>query len=127
MMKKIYYTIICILCFFLLIGNVSAKTLKEVKDELARDEANRNALIKRQKEVQNNIKKSQNEITSLEEDIEKYENEIEELLVKIDELTESINNKQVEIDNLVNFLEVSDGDNVYLNLNHLLILYIEQL
>ncbi len=114
MMKRIYYTIIGILCFFLLIGNLSAKTLKEVKDELARDEANRNALIQRQKDVQNNIKKSQNEIASLEDDIEKYENEIEDLLEKIDELTENINNKQVEIDNLVNFLEVSDGDNVYL-------------
>ncbi len=114
MMKRIYYTIIGILCFFLLIGNLSAKTLKEVKDELARDEANRNALIQRQKDVQNNIKKSQKEIASLEDDIEKYENEIEDLLEKIDELTENINNKQVEIDNLVNFLEVSDGDNVYL-------------
>ncbi len=114
MMKRIYYTIIGILCFFLLIGNLSAKTLKEVKDELARDEANRNALIQRQKDVQNNIRKSQKEIASLEDDIEKYENEIEDLLEKIDELTENINNKQVEIDNLVNFLEVSDGDNVYL-------------
>jgi murein DD-endopeptidase MepM/ murein hydrolase activator NlpD len=113
-MKRIYYTIIGILCFFLLIGNLSAKTLKEVKDELARDEANRNALIQRQKDVQNNIRKSQKEIASLEDDIEKYENEIEDLLEKIDELTENINNKQVEIDNLVNFLEVSDGDNVYL-------------
>ena len=114
MMKKIYYTIIGILCFFLLFSNVSAKTLKEVKDELARDEANRNALIQKQKNVQNSINRAQNEIGSLEDDIEKYEQEIEDLLAKIDELNEEIAEKQIEIDNLLNFLEVSDGDNVYL-------------
>ncbi len=114
MMKKIYYTIIGILCFFLLINNVNAKTLKEVKDELARDEANRNALIQKQKNVQYNISRAHSEIESLEDDIERYENEIEELLEKIDELNEEIESKQKEIDNLLNFLEVSDGDNVYL-------------
>ena len=114
MMKKISYTLVSILCFFLLFDSIGAKTLKEVKDELARDEANRNALIQKQKNVQNNIKKAQKEIGSLEDEIEQYEKDIEDLLVKIDELTEEIDKKQKEIDNLLNFLEVSDGDNVYL-------------
>ena len=114
MMRKIFYTILCILCFFLLINNVSAKTLKEVKDELNRDIANRNALIQRQKDVQNSIKNAQGDISNLEDEIEKYEQEIEETLAEIDRLNEEIKSKQKEIDNLLNFLEVADGDNVYL-------------
>ena len=114
MKKNIFYTIFSILLFFVLITNVSAKTLKEVKDELARDEANRKALINKQKNVQKNIKNAQSNISGLESDIEKYEKEIEETLEKIDELNEKIDGKQKEIDNLLNFLEVSDGDNVYL-------------
>ena len=114
MMKKIFYTILCILCFFLLIGGVSAKTLKEAKDELNRDIANRNALIQKQKDVQNRIKNAEGDITNLEDEIEKYEQEIEETLAEIDRLNEEIEAKQIEIDNLLNFLEVADGDNVYL-------------
>ncbi len=114
MRKNIIKITIFILIFFLAITSVNAKTLKEVKDELARDEANRNALIQRQKNVQNSIKNAQGDISGLENDIENYENEIEVLLVKIDELTEEINNKQKEIDNLINFNEIADGDNVYL-------------
>ena len=92
-MRKIFYTILCILCFFLLINNVSAKTLKEVKDELNRDIANRNALIQRQKDVQNNIKNAQGDISNLEEEIEKYEQEIEETLAEIVKLRNSAYNK----------------------------------
>ena len=114
MMKKIFYTILCILCFFLLISNVSAKTLKEAKDELNRDIANRNALIQKQKDVQNRIKDAQGDISGLEEEIEKLEQEIEDTLAEIDRLNEEIESKQKEIDNLLNFLEVADGDNVYL-------------
>ena len=114
MRKNIYYTIFSILLFFIIITNVNAKSLKQVKEELAKDEANRNALIQRQKSVQNSIKGAQNDISGLETQIEKYETEIEELLIKIDELNEEIDNKNIEIDNLLNFLEVSDGDNVYL-------------
>lgn len=114
MMKKIFYTTFGILCFFLLFNNISAKTLKEVKDELARDEANRKALIQKQKDVQSSINRAQNDIGSMENDIEQYEKEIDELLVRIDELNDEIESKQKEIDNLLNFLEVADGDNVYL-------------
>ena len=114
MMKKIFYTTFGILCFFLLFNNISAKTLKEVKDELARDEANRKALIQKQKDVQSSINRAQNDIGSMENDIEQYEKEIDELLVRIDELNNEIESKQKEIDNLLNFLEVADGDNVYL-------------
>ena len=36
------------------------------------------------------------------------------ILIKIDELNENINSKKKEIENLLSFLQVSNGENVYL-------------
>ena len=113
-MKRFNTYIFVIICLFLFIGSVDAKSLKEVKEELARDEANRAALIQRQKNVQKNISGAKNDIKDLENEIERYEDEIEETLKEIDALNEEIDSKQKEIDNLMSFLQISSVDNVYL-------------
>ena len=115
MMKKCMRLIIFMLIIFLFVDGVSAKTLKEVKNELARDEANRNSLIKKQKNVQKNIKNAHGEIGDLETEIENYENEIEETLKRIDELDEEIDEKEKEIEGLIGFLQKSSADNMYLD------------
>lgn len=114
MMRKLYKIFIVVLCTFIFISNVSAKSLKQVKEELARDEANRTSLIQRQKNVQSNIKNAKGDISDLESQIEKYENEIDETLKKIDELNDDIDEKQKEIDNLLVFMQKAKADNVYL-------------
>lgn len=114
MKNKIKKYIFLFISLFLIMNTIQAKSLKEVKDELARDEANRNELIQKQKNVQSNISKAKNDIKDLEKDIENYENEIDDLLKKIDELEENIKDKQKEIDNLLSFLQVADNNNVYL-------------
>ena len=114
MMRKLCKIIIVVLCTFIFISNVSAKSLKQVKEELARDEANRASLIQRQKNVQSNIKNAKGDISDLENQIEKYENEIDETLKKIDELNDDIDAKQKEIDNLLAFMQKAKADNVYL-------------
>lgn len=114
MMRKICKIIIVVLCTFIFVSNVSAKSLKQVKEELARDEANRASLIQRQKNVQSNIKNAKGDISDLESQIEKYEDEIDETLKKIDELNEDIDSKQKEIDNLLAFMQKAKADNVYL-------------
>ncbi len=114
MMRKICKILIVVLCTFIFISNVSAKSLKQVKEELARDEANRTSLIQRQKNVQSNIKNAKGDISDLESQIEKYENEIDETLKKIDELNDDIDEKQKEIDNLLVFMQKAKADNVYL-------------
>ena len=48
-MKRVCKIFFVIFCLFFVVGNISAKSLKQVKDELARDIANRDALIKRKK------------------------------------------------------------------------------
>ena len=114
MMRKLCKIIIVVLCTFIFVSNVSAKSLKQVKEELARDEANRASLIQRQKNVQSNIKNAKGDISDLENQIEKYENEIDETLKKIDELNDDIDAKQKEIDNLLAFMQKAKADNVYL-------------
>ena len=90
------------------------KVFKQVKDELARDIANRDALIRRKKNVQNNIENAKDDIGDLENAIIKYEDEIDALLVQIDDLNDDISNKQKEIDNLIAFKQVAEKDNIYL-------------
>ena len=114
MMKNIYKIVFSIFCIFLMTNYVNAKSLKQVREELARDEANRAALIQRQKNVQNSINNAKGNISGLESDIDRYQNEIEDLLTKIDDLNDDIKSKKKEIDKLLSFLQVSEGDNVYL-------------
>ncbi len=114
MMKRTNKILFFIFCLFFLVNIANAESLKSLKDQLAKDEANQAALVKKQRDIQNKIKSAQNEIGNLETDIENYENEIDELLKQIDELEEDIEKKQKEIDALLSFLQVSNGDNIYL-------------
>ncbi len=114
MMKKINKTLLFIFCLFFLTCNIKAESLKSLKAQLAKDEANQAALVKKQKNVQNKIKSANKEISSLEKDIERYEDEIDDLLEQIDELEIDIEKKKKEIDSLLSFLQISNGDNIYL-------------
>ena len=114
MMKKFNKIIFILFCLFFIVSNVHAETLKGLKDKLAKDEANQAAIVKKQKDVQKRISNAKNEISTLENNIEKYEAEIDDLLNQIDELEENIKKKQGEIDSLLSFLQISNGDNIYL-------------
>ena len=114
MMKKITKTFLIVLSIFLLIDNVDAKSLKSLKDQLAKDEANMASLIKKEKETQKKIDAANKETSSLNDDIVKFQKQIEESEAKIDELNESIASKKQEIDSLLSFLQISNGENVYL-------------
>lgn len=114
MKKKLFKTIFLLFCVFFLINNSKAETLKHLKEQLAKDEANQASIINKQRDVQNKIKSAKNEISTLEKNIDKYENEIENLLKQIDELELDIKKKQKEIDSLLSFLQVSNGNNIYL-------------
>ena len=114
MRRNAFKIILLVLCVFFGMSNLKAESLKELKDQLAKDKANQASIISRQQSVRSRINSAKNEISGLEKDIEKYEDEIDELLVKIDELNENINSKKKEIDSLLSFLQVSNGENIYL-------------
>ena len=112
---KIYKKIaLVILLLFVLTPNVNAKTLRDLKNELA--------AIK-EKKSQNDSKKNltKNEINSVNANIESIrkkitdsENTIKNLTVEINELNENISKKELEIKEIIHFLQVSNGENAYL-------------
>lgn len=114
MMKYIKKILFCSLCFFALASNVNAKSLKDLKDELAKDEADKAALVAKQKEVQKKMDSISNEIGEIQDEIDRCEKEIQKSKEKIIELDAKIIDKKKEIDSLLSFLQISDGDNVYL-------------
>ena len=114
MMKKSLKILFIFLCFFSFTSFSNAETLKHLKEQLASDEANQASIEQRKKEVQSKIKAAENEISALEKNIEQYENDIVDLLNEIDKLESDISAREVEIDSLLSFLQVANGDNVYL-------------
>lgn len=119
-MRKVVYKILCIcFCIFLFTGNILAgtnnnTTLKDLKDQLAKEEAKLESIEKEKEKVEKKIKEIHDELESIAILIDKCEKEIEAAKLKIEELEKEIENKQLEIDNLINFKQISSGDNVYL-------------
>lgn len=118
MMKKVTKILFTIICTFIFVSNVFAAsdktTLKDLKDKLASDQSKVNTIAAKQKKVQQQIKEIEGELEDIADEIDSYNNQIEESKEKVEELETDIENKQLEIDNLINFLEISDGDNLYL-------------
>lgn len=116
-MKKVVLIILCLFSAFAFLSipsTVDAKTLRELKEELATAKANKSANEAKMKEAQEKVKKYQNEISTSLIEIEKSQNEIEEARIKIQELEAEIVEKRKEIDELLRFLQVSNGENAYL-------------
>ena len=113
-MKKATKILLIVFSFFLAINSVNAKSIKQMREELAADEANQAALIRKSKELQGKIDEMNKEMDALNKQIEEDEAKIEECKKKIEVLQNQIAEKQKEIDNLVSFLQISNGDNVYL-------------
>ena len=113
-MKKIIKIVGLLLIIFSFNYNVSAKTLRDLKNELA--------AIK-QKKSQNDSKKNltKSEINSVNSNIEGIRNKIsdsekniQKLNTEIQELNENIQQKELEIKEIIHFLQVSNGENAYL-------------
>ena len=119
MFKKVAKILFTIFITFIFASNVFAATsgkttLKDLKDKLEKDKQTVNAIAAKQKQVQANIKKIEKELDDVADEIDQCEADIKTSKEKVVSLETEIKNKQVEIDNLLNFLQVSDGENVYL-------------
>lgn len=116
MRKKFGLLILLLFSLLFLLGNVSAKTesLKTLKEQLAKDEAKLNASLREQEALKQKILNIKDDINSTSKEINKFNDEIEISKSKIEELNLDIEAKKKEIDNLVSFMQISDGDNIYL-------------
>ncbi len=119
MIRKMGYTIFIIIFLmplFMAPFSVQAKskTLKDLHDNLSKLEKelkvinnDANLTEKRIKEIKANIKSIDNEVVTI-------ENKIEEMEKEIIQINENILSKDKEIKELVYFLQLSTGENVYL-------------
>ena len=111
--KKINIFLI-ILSLFLVIPNVEAKTLRDLKNELtalkqkkSKNEQEKKLTEQERKTIDNNIKATSDKITE-------SENNITKLTSEINDLNDKISEKELEIKEIIHFLQISNGENAYL-------------
>lgn len=114
MMRNGIKIVCCVLSFFIFTNCVNAISLKDYRIQYEKDLAKYNSSNNKQNEAKNKIKDLQNDIGNVSNNIDKYQKEIDESKDKIEQLNKEIEVKKKEIDNLLSFMQVSDGDNVYL-------------
>jgi len=111
-MKKI--AIFSVLLILLIPSFVEAKSLNDMYNELAKlqteyntNKNNKNLTETQIKEINNEINQINNSITTIRKEIKQAEADIEVSKEKID-------SKKVETDGLIQFLQISNGGNIYL-------------
>ena len=115
-MKKVMILIISsTFCLFLISPRqIKAKTLQDMYNELATLQAQYNENKNKRELTQTEINKLNNEIINISTTIEKTREEIKIAEKDIEESKIKIEDKKVETDGLLQFLQVSNGENIYL-------------
>ena len=111
-MKKI--VIFGILLLLMIPGFAEAKTLDDMYKELAKLQTEYNTNKNNKKLTEEQITKLNNEINQINTSISTIRNEIKQAEIDIKDSKNKIENKKVETDGLIQFLQISNGGNVYL-------------
>lgn len=114
MMKKVSKIILCAFSLFMFVNNVDAISLKDYRIQYEKDLAKYNNSKNKQAEAKSKINSLQGDIGNVSNNIAKYQKDIEDSKAKIEKLNKEIEEKKKEIDNLFSFMQISEGDNVYL-------------
>ena len=114
-MKKVTYLfVVVVFAMMIFPKNIQAKTLQNMYDQLAelQDKYNKNKNNKQLTESQ--INQLNSEISSISATIKKTRKEIKQAEIDVENSKKEIENKKVETDGLIQFLQVSNGGNIYL-------------
>ena len=114
-MKKITYLIVIVFLLVLIIpSKIEAKTLQNMYDQLADLQTKYNNNKNSKNLTQSQINQLNGEITTISATIEKTRKEIKQAEIDIENSKTKIADKKVETDGLIQFLQVSNGGNIYL-------------
>lgn len=113
-MKKIILSLFILSMFIVLPNNISAKTLGDLKKELKELEANINKANQDKTLTQEQINKTYSEIDSINKQITQIDTERKQIAVEIEELNKKIKEKDQEMKDIINFLQISNGESAYL-------------
>lgn len=114
-MKKItYLTVVVFLLVLIIPSKIEAKTLQDMYDQLADLQTKYNNNKNSKNLTQSQINQLNGEITTISATIEKTRKEIKQAEIDIENSKTKIADKKVETDGLIQFLQVSNGGNIYL-------------
>ena len=113
-MRKTIIISLVLLLFFCMIPNTHAKTLRDLKNELAAIKQKKANNDSQKKLTQGEINSVNNNISNIRSKITQSENTIKKLSEEIIELTEKAKKKELEMKEILHFLQISNGENAYL-------------
>lgn len=113
-MKKCIQLFFLFILLIVLIPNVEAKTLRDLKNELASIKEKKNQNDSKKNLTKNEINSVNTNISNIRNKITDSENTIKKLSDEINDLNDSIQQKELEIKEIIHFLQVSNGENAYL-------------
>ena len=111
-MKKII--IIGVLLMLIIPNHVEAKTLNDMYNELAKLKTEYNTNKNNKQLTESQIKEINTDINRINKSITTIRNDIKQAEADIADSKEKIDDKKVETDGLIQFLQVSNGGNIYL-------------
>lgn len=111
-MKKYISLVIIFLGFFPFV--IKGETLQDKYDQLANLQAQYNTNKNNKALTEEQIKSLNNEISSITTQIATIREEIEKAEKDIEDSKQKIDDKKIETDGLIQFLQVSNGGNIYL-------------
>ena len=111
MMKKI---IVILLILIFTIPNVKAITLREYENQVAKYQREVNAAKEAVKKTEGQINATKNEIQSLKNEVQSLEEEIDTMHKQSSNATKEIKEKSLEIKEYYTYLQLSNGENAYL-------------
>ena len=113
-MKKVLIVISILLLTIFSIDRVDAKSLQDLYNELAKKQAQYDESKNKANLTQQQINSLNNEISSISASIEQTRKDIKQAEADIEDSKDKIEKKKIETDGLIQFLQVSNGGNIYL-------------
>lgn len=112
--KFILFSVFLFATSFIFMPNISAKTLKSLREELAKEKEELNNKQNEQKLTESQMTSINSNIKNIQDTITANYKKIDSLNNEIDELNKEIDVKKEEIKKIINFAQVSDGNSAYL-------------
>lgn len=114
MKKNLILFIVCISLFAIFPVDVSAKSIQDYKNEIAKIKADKAKSDEKTAEIDEQISAAREKINEITRNIAQVKKTQESTKEEISDLEKEIENKEEEIKNLVAFYQVSDSENFYL-------------
>lgn len=114
-MKKFFmYGMIFLASLFIFTGKYQAKTLGDLKNSLKKEQEELNEANRKQALTEQERKNVSNNITKIKASIDQTYKDIDNLEAEIAQLNLDIKEKEEQIKEIINFNQISNGDNAYL-------------